>query len=151
MFGQVDHQTQILYGILIDRAHRVVDEAARSQDGEGEYSGVVGLVFVEGADSLRVDHNYVQFLALRSLTLDRSAPAPQPLGARVDGRTHSEPIAPVEQHLIKQVGLASPVEPSNGDNPDGPGHIANELAGLLSEDVLYIDDGDYFRRWGPRR
>jgi hypothetical protein len=103
VLGEVDHETEVLQGILINGAQGVVNEGAGCEDREGENASVVGLVFIEGADAFGVDDQHIDGFSFRGLTCDRLVPAPESLGAGVDGRTNSKTIAAVEQHTIQQV------------------------------------------------
>lgn len=136
MFGKVDNQTQILNCILINGPYRIIDKAARSQDGQSKYPGIMGLILIKGSNSLSVNNNNVKFLSIGSLTLDRRPPAPKPLRAGIDSRTNTKPITSIQQHLIKKVRFSCSVQTGHGDNSDGPGDTSYEFACLRGEDVL---------------
>lgn len=96
MFGQIDNEAQVLYGCLIDGSNRIIDEAAGGQDGKCENFGIMGLILVQGTDSLGVYHNDIDGFTVVGGPLYDVSPAPQSLGARIDCRSDSESVSLVE-------------------------------------------------------
>ncbi len=96
MLGEVDHKTQILDGVLVNRPLRVVDEAAGSEDGKGENFGIVGGVFIEGSNAFGVDDQNVDWFSIGGSAFDGSTPAPETLSAGIDCGPNSKSIAAVE-------------------------------------------------------
>lgn len=90
------------------------------------------LILIQSPDAFGVYDDDVDRLALCGLAGYSPAPTPQALGAWVDSRTHSEAIAPIEQHTVEQIGLASPVHAGDGDYRDGPADFANEGSSFLA-------------------
>lgn len=113
---EVHDQTEILKCVFVDGSDRVVDEDAGGKYGEGKYFDVVVLVLVERADSLGIYDENVDFVAIGAGAFEGSSPAPEPLGAGVDGGTDSKPVVAIEQDAVEQVGLAGAVETGHGDN-----------------------------------
>ena len=76
VFGEVDDQTQVLNGILIDWADWVIDEDRWTQNCQGKYFKVVILIFIKSSYSFRIDDKDVNFFSILSGSLKWTAPAP---------------------------------------------------------------------------
>lgn len=71
------------------------------------------VVFIEPAESLGVNHEHIDGLALGCEARERRTPDPDSFRARVDGRSHSEALRAVEQDSVEEVALACAVPPSH--------------------------------------
>ena len=103
MFGQVNNQAQILDCCFIDGSSGVVDEAGWGEDGQSEDSGIVGLIFIKGSDSLSVNDDDIDGFSGLGFALDGSAPAPKAFGTRVDGGSDTEALfrfVGIEKHAV---------------------------------------------------
>lgn len=63
-------------------------------------------------------------------------PHPETLGTRIDGWTNPKTIATIEQHSIKEIGFASSVHSSDGDNCNFSGNCGKNGLGFLPEAVF---------------
>lgn len=111
----------------------------------------MSLVFVKGSDSFCINHNNIDLLPVRCLSLDGCPPAPEALCARVDSGAHSKTAASAKQHLVEEVGLACSVEPGDGDDTDGPGYAFEEGCGFGCQHVFYVKGMVYCLSSGPQR
>jgi hypothetical protein len=98
----------------------------------------MGLVLIEGSDTFGINHDDIDLLAVGGDSLDGSAPAPQSLSTGVDGGSHSEPVASVEQDAVEEVGLAGAVEAGHGDDSDGSLDGSEKLDGFFSDYIFCI-------------
>lgn len=96
----------------------------------------MGLVFIEGTNSLSVDHDDVYLLSISGCAFDGGPPAPQSFGAGIDSGPHAETVAAVEQYSVEQVGLACAVESGDGYDCDRSLDGSEEFDGLFCENIF---------------
>ena len=138
VFGKIDHETQILKCILINRPHGIVDEATWRQNCQSKYFCVMCCVLIKGTYSLGINDYDIDILPIRRSSPDRLIPAPQSLGARIDSRSNSKSIASTKQNPIQQIWFASSIQPRNTNNSKRSLYRFEEINGLVSDDIFCI-------------
>ena len=94
-------------------------------------------VLVEGTDTLRVDYEHLELLSVRSDRLERLAPDPQALGARVDRGTDAKARGPlIEYDAIQQEGLACAIFTGDSYNGNFLVDLRQEATGLVTNKIL---------------
>mmetsp|Transcript_2652 Transcript_2652/g.5294 ORF Transcript_2652/g.5294 Transcript_2652/m.5294 type:complete len:382 (+) Transcript_2652:519-1664(+) len=118
---EVQHEVQVVDGLLVDGADGVVDEAGGEEDAEGEDLHVAAGRALRGAQALRVDEDAVEV----RLYLHGLAPDPEALGAGVHGGADLEAVLQPQQP-VEQEGLPCAVEPRDAHDGQAPLDLEEE-------------------------
>ena len=83
------------------------------------------VILIEPANSLRINDDHRQGLSRVREARQRSAPHPDSLRARVDRRSDTEALLPVQEDTVEEIRFSSAVHTRNRHHSDRPLNLPN--------------------------